>query len=76
MNNIRRDLLKRAIAALEAAEHFVDMALEGEQDSLDNIPENLSESERYEKMESAIELLEEALEHITDARDNIDEATA
>ena len=76
MNDSRRKLLKKAIEALETAEHFVDMVLEGEQDSLDNMPESLSESERCIKMESAIELLEEALEHITDAQQNIEDATA
>ena len=41
--------------------------MEEENDFLDNAPENLAESERYEKSQNAID-------YLTDAIDNIDEA--
>ncbi|MBP5462709.1 MAG: hypothetical protein J6Y20_11400 [Lachnospiraceae bacterium] len=72
MNRARRELLKRAVAALEEADGFVNTALDEEQDCLDNMPENLSESERYEKMENAIGHLEDALENISSAMECIE----
>ena len=47
-----------------------------EQDALDNMPENLQNSEKYESMESVIDVLEDALSSIDDARDYIDRAIA
>ena len=52
MNNKRRDLLKLAVQLLERASGYVSQALDAEQDCLDNMPENLQSSERYEKMEA------------------------
>lgn len=75
MNKARRDLLKRAISALETASSYVSYALDQEQDCLDNLPENLESSERYEKMETAIEKLEEAIENIDGAKTCIEEAS-
>ena len=42
----------------------------------DNMPENLLDSERCQKMEDAIERLEEAVEQIDNAKDCIVEASA
>lgn len=64
MNNKRRALLKKAIIYLDLAEDCVSRATDGEQDCLDNMPENLQYSDRYEKMESAVSSLEAALESI------------
>lgn len=76
MNDKRRQLLHRAVNSLDVAELLVAKALDEEQDALDSMPENLEASERYEKMETAIELLEEAIDNIGAARSEIDEATA
>ena len=43
---------------------------------LDNMPENLQSSERYEKMEAAIDSLEAAIESIDSAKESIGEASA
>lgn len=75
MNKARRDLLKQAVAALDTAEAYINSALEQEQDCLDNMPENLEYSDRYEKMETAIEQLEGAIEGIDDVRNCIEEAS-
>ena len=74
MNNKRRELLKNA-TGLQAS-GMVQMALDSEQDCLDNMPENLLDSERCQKMEDAIERLEEAVEQIDNAKDCIVEASA
>lgn len=50
------------------------MALDEEQDCLDNMPENLSDSERYQKMEATIDLLDDVVGQIDSAQENILEA--
>jgi len=42
-----------------------------EQDALFNIPENLQNSEMYEKIEQTVEELQEAVEHMEQAEENI-----
>lgn len=76
MNNKRRELLKSAVILLDRASSIVNNALEQEQDCLDNMPENLQMSERYENMEAAVDYLEEAALHLDDARSRIEEASA
>lgn len=75
MNNKRRDLLKLAVQHLDTASSYVSRALDSEQDCLDNMPENLQASERYEKMESAIDSLEAAIEDIDRAKESIEDAS-
>lgn len=76
MNKKRRELLKSAKPFLTKAASIIEMAAEQESDCMDNVPESLQDTERYEKMESAVENLEAALEHIENASDCIDEAIA
>lgn len=75
MNDNRRKNLKRALSMLESANQIISQAAEQEQDSLDNLPESLQSSERYEKMEDAVSLLESAIEDIDSASDKIRDAT-
>lgn len=75
MNKKRRELLQDAIGLLARASSIVTRALDDEQDCLDNMPENLIDSERCHKMEDAIERLEEAVERIDDAKECIDAAS-
>ena len=74
MNKMRRDLLVAARPLLGRAASIIEQVAEQESDCMDNIPENLQSSERYEKMEKAVENLEAALEHIVNAQDCLDEA--
>lgn len=76
MNNKRRDLLKNAIMYLDKASEIVTTAYEQEQDCLDNMPENLQMSDRYEQMEAIIDCLEDAVADIDEARGKIEEASA
>ena len=59
--------MKRASALLGTASGLVSTALEQEEDALDNMPENLQGSERYEKIEAAVDLLNNASEYIDSA---------
>lgn len=74
MNNKRRVLLRDSIILLDKAYEYITCALEEEQDCLDNIPENLQESDRYEQMESVISNLESAIESIESAKDSVEES--
>lgn len=68
--------MKRASALLRTASGLVSTALEQEEDALDNMPENLQGSERYEKIEAAVDLLNDASECIDSAIEKINEASS
>ena len=68
--------MKRASALLRTASGLVSTALEQEEDALDNMPENLQGSERYEKIEAAADLLNDASECIDSAIEKINEASS
>ena len=69
MNKERRNKINKAIEevnrlqeALEGLQQIVEEIRDEEQDYLENIPENLQGSERYETAESAVESLENAVD--------------
>ena len=76
VNNQRRDLLKRATGLLNTASSLVSTVIDGEEDALDNVPENLQGSERYEKIENALDCLNEASENIDAAIEKLNEAAS
>lgn len=59
---------------LGSAANLVSNALDGEEDSLDNMPENLQSSELYEKKEAVIDALNDASDSIDTAIEKITEA--
>lgn len=75
MNNKRRKLLLDATGLLTRASSIIEKALDEEQDCLDNMPENLLDSEKCIKMETAIEKLEEAVEMIDEVNGCIEAAS-
>lgn len=67
MNNERRQLLRSVLEKIESLdnlkEKIVDLlstAVDEEQEAFDNLPEGLQMSERGERMEEIIDLLESA----------------
>ena len=74
MNNVRRKKLKDAVTLLSRASEIVSDARSQEEDCLDNMPENLQMSDRYEDMEKAVDCLEDAETSIDDAISKIEEA--
>ena len=66
MNNRRREKLREAQTLLSTASNIVQNALDQEEDCFDNVPENLQDTDRTQKMEEAIESLEEAIEFISE----------
>lgn len=71
MNNKRRSKLKKADKLLDEALSIVSMVLDEETDSFDNIPDALQGTERYEKMEEAIDYLGDCVEQIDSAKGSI-----
>lgn len=74
MNRRRRARLQGADSLLSKALEIVDDVREEEQDSVDNCPENLQNSERYAAMEDVVSELEEARDKIQEALEHIDRA--
>jgi len=66
--------LQAAVDHLGQAVSIVESVREEEKDCLDNMPENLQNSERYEAMEEAVDALEEAIESINEANESIEQA--
>ena len=64
MNNNRRKEIKKIIKQLEELQSRIEDVRDDEQDSLDNIPESLQESERYEISEAALENLDVSVDTI------------
>ena len=74
MNNQKREKLKLARSFLSKASDIVSSVLDDEQDCLDNMPDNLQYSDKYEKMEAAISKLEDGLNNIEAAEECLEEA--
>lgn len=74
MNKNRRDELEKALSLLNEASDIVESVQMDEQDALDNLPESLSESEKYSKMEDAVDFLSDAADSINEAIDYIESA--
>lgn len=74
MNNQKREKLKLARSYLSKASDIISNVLDDEQDCLDNMPENLQYSDRYERMEAAVNKLEDGLNNIEAAEECLEEA--
>ena len=74
MNAKRRESLREAVGFLGKAKAIVDKAQDEEQDALDSMPESLEGTDRYEKMENAVDLLEDASSMIDDVIDEVTQA--
>ena len=59
MNNDRRKKLQKIYDQLEELREKLDFIIEDEQTALDNMPESMWETERYENMESGLESLDD-----------------
>ncbi len=74
MNKKRKAKLCEALSLLRDAYYIVDRAYEEENDAFDNIPENLKESERGQRMDEITDELFSASDFIDDAIDAINNA--
>ena len=71
MNKKRRILIDEISVKMGNIEDELQDILYEEQDSLDNTPENLVSSIRYEEGENAVECIEEALGKIREALESL-----
>ncbi len=76
MDNKRRSKLREALEKLSAAEIILDAVCDKEQDCLDGYPENLQGTDAYEKIENAVDSLNDALEMLSGTKERIEEAIA
>lgn len=75
MNKSRRSRLIEAMEKMNLAKAIVLAVLEEEESALDSLPENLQSSERADKMEAAIEAMNEAIDSITEAHASLEKAS-
>lgn len=71
MNERRRGQLRNALSMLTSAASIIDAVCDKEEDCLGNYPENLQGTERFERMEDAVDSLNDALEKIEEAKECI-----
>ena len=74
MNKVRRAALAAIMERLEEVKADLEMVLEEEQEAMDNVPESLWGSERYERMEEAVSNMEDAVSGLEDAISSIETA--
>jgi len=74
MNAAKRRSLRDAIQFLSRATIIVENVCDKEQDAMDNCPENLQSTERYEAMENAVDSLNDAVDKIEEAKGYIEAA--
>ena len=67
MNNLRRKKVKQAIKMLNEAQKIIEEIASEEEESLDNIPDSLQDSEMAEKLNENIFVLDEADSSLADA---------
>ena len=70
MNEKRRGRLRDALKMLSNAASIVETVCDSEQDCMDNYPG----TEKFERMEDAVDSLSDALEKIDDAKGHIQSA--
>lgn len=75
MNNNRRKKIDEVVSMLETASNLLGQILDEETDCLSNIPENLESSERYCKIEEAIDNMDTALESVEQAIEYVSAAS-
>ena len=74
MNNTRREKLKKALIMINEIRDIVNQICDQEQECLENFPENLQGTDRYDDMEIAVDNLTEAIEKLEEAEEYIQAA--
>ena len=74
MNKERRKSLREIQSKLDRLGQDLEALKEEEEEYRDNMPENLQESDRYQRADEVCDLLQEALESMDNAYQQIEEA--
>jgi hypothetical protein len=67
-------LVEKVTEKLEEAKGIIESAKEGEEESLETLPENMQSGTKGEKMQAAIDALDEASNDIDNAISNLETA--
>ena len=73
MNNLRRKELRRIIESFKDEKQKLDIVINNEQDSFDNLTDSLQQTMRGQQMEEYIDKMNEAIVCIEDAIELIEE---
>ena len=73
MNNSRRKELRRIIESFKDEKQKLDIVINNEQDSFDNLTDSLQQTMRGQQMEEYIDKMNEAIVCIEDAIELIEE---
>ena len=74
VNETKRKSLRDALSLISRAIIITESVCDKEQDAMDNLPENLQCTERFEAMENAVDNLNDALEKIDEVKGHIEMA--
>ncbi|NBK25358.1 MAG: hypothetical protein EOM68_25465 [Spirochaetia bacterium] len=74
MNKERREKLTKLQEQLDGISTDIEALRDEEQEAMDNMPESLQGSERYEAMESAVSYLDDVLSSLEEASSCIESA--
>ena len=74
MNKERRKSLREIQSKLDRLGQDLETLKEEEEEYRDNMPENLQESDRYQRADEVCNMLQEALENLDNAYQQIEEA--
>lgn len=72
MNKLRRKALQEIFDKLSDLREEIESVKDEEDESRENMPENLHGSERYEQSETASYNMDEAMEYISSACDSLE----
>lgn len=73
MNKDRRTTLIKVCDSLTNLQDVVSFVRNGEEEAMENMPESLQGSERYEQMEEAVGVLDEANDLFDELMDKLQE---
>lgn len=73
MNKTQRKNIERLFDRLSEINEELEYIKNEEEEKMDNLPENLQNSVKYEEFETAVEALDDALNSITEACDKLEE---
>lgn len=74
MNKERRNRLQEVKESLDDVITQIEEIKDEEQEALDNMPESLQQTELGDKMQTAIDTMDEAISAIGDVQQTLDEA--
>lgn len=74
MNKKRRTKISEIIKTLDECVCKIEDVLDEEKEAIENIPEGLQESERYNSMEQGADFLSDAIDEVQEANHYLTEA--